>query len=96
MRSVSQLPGVSVYRVSPTQQSRLSWPPASLWEMYASGAGSGWLVAEWAGKMAHWQLVMRHVSKLYTLHAYCTGRKSRARSLAGWDGKFGTCCVFQG
>lgn len=24
----------------------------------------------WAGKMAHWQLLLHYVSKLYTLHAY--------------------------
>lgn len=42
--SVSQMPRAAVYTVSPTRPSRLSRPPASLWEMYASGAGSGWLI----------------------------------------------------
>lgn len=42
--SVSQMPRVAVCTVSPTRPSRLSRPPASLWEMYASGAGSGWLI----------------------------------------------------
>lgn len=43
VRSVSQMPRVLVFVVSPTRPSRLSRPPASLWEMYASGASSGWL-----------------------------------------------------
>ena len=66
--SVSQMPRAVVCTVSPTRPSRLSRPPASLWEMYASGAGLAGSSSAWAGKMAHWQLLLHYVSKLYTLH----------------------------
>lgn len=45
----------------------------------------------WAGKMAHWQLLLGYVSKLYTPHAHilhpATGNQ-QAKSFIEWGGKF--------
>lgn len=65
-----------VHRVTHTTE-RLSRPPASLWEMYASGAGSGWLIFSMGrenGTGNYYCIMLASCTRC--MHTYCTEREN--------------------
>lgn len=78
----------TVYTVSPTRPNRLSRPPASLWQMYASGARL-WLAHPEHGQ-GKWH-AGNYYCIMFASGTHCTGRQSKLVSQGlGWMGRTDT------